>query len=89
MQLGSHIAVAVAKASSYSSDLTPSLGTFICHKVSPAPKKRKRKKKGGCNFKSTYRSSHCGSAVTNPTSTHEDVGSTSDLAQWVGDPALP
>ena len=43
MQLGSHsIAVAVAEASSSSSDLTPSLGTSICSGCSP--KKQKEKK---------------------------------------------
>ena len=35
MRLGSHIAVAVAQASSYSSDSTPSLGNSICHAYSP------------------------------------------------------
>ena len=35
MWLGSGIAVAVVKASGYSSDLTPSLGTSICQGCSP------------------------------------------------------
>ena len=42
--LGSWLAVAVVKASSCSSDLTPSLGTSICHKFSPKKKKRKKKR---------------------------------------------
>ena len=35
-------------------------------------------------------SSHCGAVETNPTSIHEDedVGSTPDLTQCVGDPVL-
>ena len=41
--LGSCIAVAVAQASRYSSDSTPSLGTSICHKC--GPKKTKKKKR--------------------------------------------
>ena len=41
MQLGSCVAVAVVQASSYSSDLTPSLGTSICHGCGP---KKTRKK---------------------------------------------
>ena len=35
-----------------------------------------------------YRSSHCGSAVTNPTSIQEDVGLIPGLAQWIKDPVL-
>ena len=30
-------------------------------------------------------SSHCGSAVMNPTSIHEDAGSIPDFTQWVND----
>ena len=42
MQLSSGIAVAVGQASSYSSDLTPSLGTSIlCCRYSPKKKKKK------------------------------------------------
>ena len=32
---------------------------------------------------STMRSSHCGSAVTNPASIYEDTGSIPGLGQWV------
>ena len=39
-------------------------------------------------YKEVFRSSRCGSAVTNPTSAHEDSGSIPGLAQWVKDPAL-
>ena len=40
--LGSHVAVTLVYTGSYSSDLTPSLGTSICYKCSP--KKQKNKK---------------------------------------------
>ena len=33
--LGSRVDVAVVKASSYNSNLTPSLGTSICHRCGP------------------------------------------------------
>ena len=35
-----------------------------------------------------YRSSCCGTAVTNPPSIHEDLGLTPGLTQWLKDPAL-
>ena len=43
--LGSHFAVAVAVASSYSFDLTLSLGTSICHRYGPNSKKQKQTNK--------------------------------------------
>ena len=42
-RLGSCIAVAVAEASGYSSDETPSLGTSICHRCGPKKQKEKDK----------------------------------------------
>ena len=44
-QLGSRVAVAVALASDYSSESTPSLGTSICCGYSPKKQKKKKKKK--------------------------------------------
>ena len=42
MQLGSGIAVAVVQASSYSSELSPSLGTSMCCRCSPIKTKKKK-----------------------------------------------
>ena len=44
-RLGSGIAVAVVQAGGYSSDLTPSLGTSICHGYCPKKTKKRKKKK--------------------------------------------
>ena len=44
MSLGSGFAVAVAQAGSYSSDLTPSLGTSICCTCSPKKQTKKKPK---------------------------------------------
>ena len=45
MQLRPHMAVAVEKAGSCSSDSTPSLGTSLCRKYSTKKKEPKKKKK--------------------------------------------
>ena len=49
--LGSCIAVAVAKASSYSSDWTLSLGTSICRGCGPKKQKKQKKKKRRTNLR--------------------------------------
>ena len=64
--------VAVAVASGYSSDLTPSLGTSICRRLGP---KKDQKKKN-----SLPRSSCHDSVETNLTSIHEDADSIPGLA---------
>jgi len=43
MQLGSGVAVTVVYASGYSSDLTPSLGSSICHRCGPKKAKKEEK----------------------------------------------
>jgi len=45
MHLGSGVAVAVAVAGSYNSDLTLSPGTSMCHRYGPKEQKKKKKKK--------------------------------------------
>ena len=42
-----------------------------------------------CTQHKNWGSSHCGSAVTNPTSVHEDMGLIPGLAQWIKYPTLP
>ena len=45
MRLGSYVAVAVAQDFSYSSNLTPSLGTSLCCRCGLKKTKKKKKKK--------------------------------------------
>ena len=82
-RLGSHVAVALAEASGYSSDSTPSLGTSTCHRCHP------EKEKG----QNPYQKTKEGVPVvvqwlTNPTRNHEVAGLVPALAQWVNDLAL-
>ena len=60
-QLGSGIAVPVAEAGSYSSNLTPSLGTSICRGCGPKKqKKKKTKNKKQTNKKNAQVHGKCG-----------------------------
>ena len=45
MWLQSHVAVAMVKASGYSSDSSPGLGTFICFGCGPKKTKKERERK--------------------------------------------
>ena len=51
VQLRSYIAVAVAQAGSCSSDSTPSLETYICHRCSQKQKTKQNKTKNGICLK--------------------------------------
>ena len=48
----------------------------------------KMKEKENFGLEGNMSSPHCGSAVTNPTSIHEDSGWIPGLSQWVKDLAL-
>ena len=58
MQLRSHVAVAVAVASGYNSDWTPSLGTSISRRCGPTNAKKKKKKKIYAQFSGHFCSPH-------------------------------
>ena len=58
-------------------------------KTKKALKKKKLNLYLTCYTRINFRSSHCGSAVTNLTSIHEDAGSIPGLAQWAEDLAMP
>ena len=50
--------------------------------------KRSMEERKKIKRKEAFWSSHCGSAVTDPTRILEDVGSIPGVAQWVKDPVL-
>ena len=50
MWLGSHIAVALASASGYSSGWIPSLGTSICHRCGPKKTRTNKQTKQNFNY---------------------------------------
>ena len=52
-RLRSSVAMAVAQASGYSSDSTPSLGTSICRGSGPRNNKKTKKKKNDCVVKNS------------------------------------
>ena len=58
MQLGSRVAVAVVWTSSYSSDLTPNLGTSVHCGCGTPPKKKDRKKERKKKRKSVWKASN-------------------------------
>ena len=89
-QLGSQVAVAVAQASGYSSNLTPGLETSYAKGAAPKDRQTDRKKERKRDAKhSNIGSFRCSAAEMNPISIHEDVGLISVLTQYVRDLALP
>ena len=54
MWLGSHIAVSLAQASSYSSNSTPSLGTSICCRCGPKKNNNNKKPHNNLNYFSIW-----------------------------------
>ena len=63
-RLGSHVAVALAKAGSYGSDSTPSLGTSICHGRAPGKGKKMKEREKGRKRESEKEGRKEGSSIT-------------------------
>ena len=78
MRLGSRAAVAVAQASGYSSNSTPSPGTSMCRKC--GPKKTKKERERGAPAVAQRDGQHLH---------RRDAGLTPHSAQWLKDPVLP